>query len=96
FLVIHILLWYQFLTLLSSSPLYCSIIVVLITAHASLRTREWVRLVKDTIRKRNGQVQQQQQVGDGRHTVYNSWAAAAAGCDATDRQRRMYQRRPME
>ncbi|KAF4706093.1 hypothetical protein FOZ63_029087 [Perkinsus olseni] len=84
FLVIHILLWYQFLTLLSSSPLYCSIIVVLITAHASLRTREWVRLVKDTIRKRNGQVQQQQQ------------AAAAGGCDATDRQRRMYQRRPME
>ncbi|KAF4735780.1 hypothetical protein FOZ63_015010, partial [Perkinsus olseni] len=37
------------------------IIVVLITAHASLRTREWVRLVKDTIRKRNGQMQQQQQ-----------------------------------
>ncbi|EER02438.1 hypothetical protein Pmar_PMAR021896 [Perkinsus marinus ATCC 50983] len=55
FMVIHLLLWYQFLTLLSSNPLYCSLVVVLITAHASFRTREWSRVVKDTIRKRNGQ-----------------------------------------
>mmetsp|Transcript_23750 Transcript_23750/g.19568 ORF Transcript_23750/g.19568 Transcript_23750/m.19568 type:complete len:204 (+) Transcript_23750:92-703(+) len=93
FLACHLLLWYQFLSLLSRSPLYCTLVIVLITAHASFRTREWVRLMKDTIKKR-GNIQQQQ-VGDGK-PVYNPWASAANG-DSAERQRRAHQRRaPME
>ncbi|KAF4655918.1 hypothetical protein FOL47_009222 [Perkinsus chesapeaki] len=106
FLACHLLLWYQFLSLLSRSPFYCTLVIVLITAHASFRTREWVRLMKDTMKKRGGQ---QQQVGDGK-PVYNPWVtkirvteaalrgeASAANGDSAERQRRANQRRaPME